>query len=422
MKRLTDVTYWEQSWWARQRFRRLRLYRDFDFETIHLLREMAGAESARVLEVGAGGSRVLPYLRHTFGYEVVGTDFSRGGCRLLQANLVLLGEAGGVVCEDLFCSSLRAETFDLAGYRRGLRREVAGGQGACLPTWDETQHDQPQRLDQSDARIGTIHGKYLGTLLPEVNMAAEPISPTPESWWARNRRLLAENPRLFFQKLATWLRPMRSDYRRRWSRGLRRWLLRYQKEVAFDKVTWMGLTARKLVLDAWVYQQILFETRPEVVIEIGNAEGGSTKFLANMLDLLGAGEVIAVDIDHSIFRGQHPRVTLVTGDSAALGTVARVAELARGRQGLVIHDGDHTRGHVLEDLRAYAPFVRPGCYFIVEDGIIDLFRAGDGLGGVNGPLGAVEQFVQEDPRFQIDEAREYFLLTYNPRGYLKRVA
>jgi cephalosporin hydroxylase len=66
--------------------------------------------------------------------------------------------------------------------------------------------------------------------------------------------------------------------------------------------------------------------------------------------------------------------------------------------------------------------VRLGCYFIVEDGIIDLFRAGDGLGGVNGPLGAVEQFVQEDPRFQIDEAREYFLLTYNPRGYLKRVA
>lgn len=253
-------------------------------------------------------------------------------------------------------------------------------------------------------------------------MAAVPAVPSSVSWLTRNRRLLVEDPRLLLRKLATWLRPMRRDYRRRWSRGLRRWLLRYQKEVVFDKVTWMGLTARKLVLDAWVYQQILFETRPEIIIEIGNAEGGSTRFLANMLDLLGSGAVLAVDIDHSIFRGHHPRVTLVTGDSAAPETVARVAELAHGRQGLVIHDGDHARAHVLSDLRAYAQFVKLGCYFIVEDTLIDLFRAGDGLGGVNGPLGAVEQFVSEDTRFQIDEAREYFLLTYNPRGYLKRVA
>jgi SAM-dependent methyltransferase len=119
MKRLTDVTYWEQSWWARQGPRRLRLYRDFDFETIRLLQDMAGVKSARVLEIGAGGSRVLPYLRHTFRYDVMGTDFSLGGCRLLRANLALLGEEGGVVCEDLLASSLRAETFDLA-YSSGL--------------------------------------------------------------------------------------------------------------------------------------------------------------------------------------------------------------------------------------------------------------------------------------------------------------
>jgi len=253
-------------------------------------------------------------------------------------------------------------------------------------------------------------------------MAATTPAPVAESWLARNRQLLRENPRLFFQKLATWLRPLPRECRRRWGRGLRRWFIRYQTQVMFDRVSWMGLTARKMVLDAWVYQQIIHEVRPEIVIEIGNAEGGSTRFLANMLDLVGAGEVIAVDIDHSIFQGHHPRISLVTGDSAAPDTLASVEELARGRQGLVIHDGDHTREHVLADLRAYAEFVRPGCYFIVEDTIIDLFRAGDGLGGVNGPLGAVEQFVQEDPRFQIDEAREYFLLTYNPRGYLKRVA
>jgi cephalosporin hydroxylase len=243
----------------------------------------------------------------------------------------------------------------------------------------------------------------------------------PESWLTRNRRLLAQNPRLFFQKLSTWLKPMRSDYRRRWNRGLRRWMIRYHKDILFNRVSWMGLTARKMVLDCWVYQQIIHEVRPEIIIEIGNAEGGSTRFLADLLELVGRGEVIAVDIDHSIFRGGHRRVHLVTGDSAASETLAQVEGIARGRQGIVIHDGDHSREHVLADLRAYAKYVSLGGYFIVEDTVIDLFRAGDGLGSVNGPLGAVEQFVREDPRFQIDGAREYFVLTYNPRGYLRRI-
>jgi len=215
---------------------------------------------------------------------------------------------------------------------------------------------------------------------------------------------------------------MRADYRRRWDRGLRRWLLRYQTKVLFDKVSWMGVPAWKNVLDAWVYQQIIYETKPEIVIEIGNAEGGSTLYLANLLDLIGGGEVIAVDIDHSRFKVRHPRITLVTGDSLAPATLAQVESRRRGRQGLVIHDGDHSREHVLADLRAYAGFVRPGSYLIVEDTITDLFRAGDGIGSLDGPLHAVEDFVREDRRFEIDLDAEFFLLTYNPRGFLKRIA
>jgi cephalosporin hydroxylase len=242
-----------------------------------------------------------------------------------------------------------------------------------------------------------------------------------ETWLARNRKLLAENPRLFFEKLATWLRPMRKDYRQRWNSGLRRWLIQYHTNLLFEKITWMGVPSWKNVLDAWVYQEIIYEVRPAIVIEIGNAHGGSTLYLAHLLDLVGQGEVIAVDIDHSKFEARHPRISLVTGDSLEPGTISRVETLANGRQGLVIHDGDHSREHVLADLQAYARFVCSGGYFIVEDTIIDLFRAGDGLGTVNGPLGAVEQFVREDTRFRIDPERERFVLTYNPRGYLKRV-
>jgi SAM-dependent methyltransferase len=113
MKPLTDVNFWEENWKKDIRPRPLWLYRDFDFETVRLLRDLAGTKGARVLEVGAGGSRVLPYLKRKFGYQVFGSDYSPIGCRLLRANLAVQNIEGSVVCEDLFRSSLASETFDL---------------------------------------------------------------------------------------------------------------------------------------------------------------------------------------------------------------------------------------------------------------------------------------------------------------------
>lgn len=119
MNRLTEVDYWEESWWKRQRPRRLWLYRDFDFETVRILREAAGPGRCRVIELGGGGSRVLPYLARKLGFEVFGSDFSLAGCRLLQANLALQRVRGGVVCEDIFQSSIPEATFELV-YSSGL--------------------------------------------------------------------------------------------------------------------------------------------------------------------------------------------------------------------------------------------------------------------------------------------------------------
>lgn len=113
MDRLTDVRYWEEDWWRRKRPERLWLYRDFDFETVRLLHRAAGDGPARVIELGAGGSRVLPYLARKFGNRVFGADFSPSGCRLLRANLSLVGVTGGVVREDMFSSSLAPASFDL---------------------------------------------------------------------------------------------------------------------------------------------------------------------------------------------------------------------------------------------------------------------------------------------------------------------
>jgi 2-polyprenyl-6-hydroxyphenyl methylase/3-demethylubiquinone-9 3-methyltransferase len=133
MSRLTDVAYWEKNWWAGARPQRLRLYRDFDFEAVRLLRDAGHppsqrghgppgeptAKPSRVLEIGAGGSRLLPYLGLHFGFGVCGADFSFTGCRLLRANLALASTPGWVVCEDLFQSSLRADCFDVV-YSSGL--------------------------------------------------------------------------------------------------------------------------------------------------------------------------------------------------------------------------------------------------------------------------------------------------------------
>ncbi|MEA2627346.1 MAG: hypothetical protein QOD06_3391 [Candidatus Binatota bacterium] len=185
----------------------------------------------------------------------------------------------------------------------------------------------------------------------------------------------------------------------------------------------MGVPAFKNPLDAWILQEIVHEVRPGAIVEIGSAAGGSTLYLAHLLDLLGRGRVISVDLDRARFQARHPRIVEVTGDSGAPETRARVAALCEERPVMVVHDGDHRREPLLADLESYAPLVSVGSYLIVEDGVIDLFEAGDGIGTRDqGPLFAIEEFLGRHPEFVVDEDRERYLVTYNPRGYLKRVS
>ena len=114
MKRLTDVRYWESHYWGPGRPERLRfLYRDVDYEFVRLLGRFGKGRGTKILELGAGGSRILPYLERKLQYSTVGSDFSFVGCRLLQANYSLAGSPGRIICEDLFSSSLKPGSFDL---------------------------------------------------------------------------------------------------------------------------------------------------------------------------------------------------------------------------------------------------------------------------------------------------------------------
>lgn len=217
--------------------------------------------------------------------------------------------------------------------------------------------------------------------------------------------------------------PYYRHYRRIFRRRLRDWLAYHQRSVVYDRCFWMGVPALKNPLDAWIYQEIIHEVRPEVVVELGSAAGGGTLYLAHLLDLLGDGVVVSVDIDRSSFIAEHDRIIAVTGHTTAPETLGRVRFLCTGKRVLVIHDADHHQEQVLEDLLAYAPLVSMGSYLIVEDGIVDLFGPHEVLGvRYDGPLVATREFLRRNTDFQVDSQRERYLLTYNPRGFLQRVS
>jgi cephalosporin hydroxylase len=184
----------------------------------------------------------------------------------------------------------------------------------------------------------------------------------------------------------------------------------------------MGVKVYKNPCDAWIYQEILYEVRPDIIIEIGSARGGSTLYLAHLLDIIGNGKVVSIDIDRTNFEARHKRIILVTGDSSSLDVIDKVSELCVGRSVLLIHDGGHEKEQVLRDLHAYSQFVSVNSYAIVEDGVIDLFSPGDGIGTYeDGPMAAVDQFLKQNLDFVVDAARERYIITYNPRGFLRRV-
>lgn len=184
-------------------------------------------------------------------------------------------------------------------------------------------------------------------------------------------------------------------------------------------VGWLGHAAQKCPLDLWVYQEILVETTPDVIIECGTCLGGSTLFLASVCELLGRGRVVSIDIAEQPGRPQHGRIRYVHGDSAGADLVADVKRtLAPGERVMVILDSDHQCSHVLAELSAWANIVTPGCYLIVEDTLVNGHPVAKDFGP--GPMEALRAFLQTRDDFVIDPARERFLLTLNPSGFLRR--
>ena len=181
---------------------------------------------------------------------------------------------------------------------------------------------------------------------------------------------------------------------------------------------WLGTRTAKNPLDAWIMQEIISETRPEMLVETGTNFGGSALFFASVFDLLGAGDVVSVDLRpvSSTFP-VHPRVTYIGGRSSTdPEIIADVRSHVEGKRTMVVLDSDHSRAHVLRELELYSPLVSPGQSLIVEDTATDAY-----FGKENGPAGAVRDFLAKSSEFTVDSDREKHLITFNPGGYLRRV-
>ncbi|MCP5115244.1 MAG: cephalosporin hydroxylase [bacterium] len=190
--------------------------------------------------------------------------------------------------------------------------------------------------------------------------------------------------------------------------------------MTFNNTFWRGVAVQKTPLDLWVFQEIIEETKPDVIVETGTFRGGSSYFYASLFDLMGHGRVITVDIEDYPDKPEHERVTFLLGSSTSPEILSQIRELiGEGERVMVFLDSDHSRDHVLEELKLYPDLVTPGCYLIVED---THFNGNPILANFGpGPMEALEEFLAGDHNFEQDPAREKYGLTFNPRGFLKRV-
>ncbi len=190
------------------------------------------------------------------------------------------------------------------------------------------------------------------------------------------------------------------------------------------RTNWLGVPVFKCPLDLWVYQEIVHERSPDVIVETGTAFGGSALYLATVLDTIGKGGVTSIDIAESFDgkpRPQHERITYLKGSSTNPEILKKVRQMIpEDGEVLVILDSDHSAPHVLAELKAYAPLIRPGGYLVVEDTNINGHPVLPEHGP--GPMEALKEFFQslESEGFQHDSSREKYYLTFNPMGYLQK--
>lgn len=183
----------------------------------------------------------------------------------------------------------------------------------------------------------------------------------------------------------------------------------------WQRTLWRGVPVQKLPSDMFLYQELIYLTRPDFIIETGTAHGGSALFFADMLELVGHGMVLTIDINFEPDRPTHPRIAYVSEDSIEM--FDEIKNTVQGRKALVSLDSDHNKEHVLKEMELYSTLATE--YLVVEDTNIghpiDIEQVKEG------PMEAVTEFLKTHDEFEIEPMAHKFLVTFNPNGWLRRV-
>ncbi|MCX5695210.1 MAG: CmcI family methyltransferase [Candidatus Omnitrophica bacterium] len=212
------------------------------------------------------------------------------------------------------------------------------------------------------------------------------------------------------------------------------WMLHADKYKYSYNFTWMGRPIIKLPQDIIAIQELIWSTKPDLIIETGIAHGGSIIFSASMLELVGKGEVFAVDIDirkhNRILIEAHPmfkRITMIEGSSVEKAIFNKISIAAKGKKKvMVILDSLHTHDHVLKELRLYSKLVTIGCHLILPDTFIEFFPKGYFSNrpwdvGSN-TMTALKEFLRDNKEFVIDHSvNDKLVISEGIDGYLKRI-
>ena len=199
--------------------------------------------------------------------------------------------------------------------------------------------------------------------------------------------------------------------------------------------SWMGRPIIQYPQDMIAMQEIIWDVKPDLIIETGIAHGGSLIYYASLLELIGNGEVLGIDIDIREHNKKeiekHPmykRIKMIQGSSIDKTIVDKVKQIAEGKSKVVVClDSNHAHQHVLDELKFYSPFVSVDSYIVVFDTIVEDLPEGYfsqkrpwGIG--DNPRTAVDEFLKYNDSFIIDDAIDNkLLISVTPQGYLKRI-
>jgi cephalosporin hydroxylase len=204
---------------------------------------------------------------------------------------------------------------------------------------------------------------------------------------------------------------------------------KYQYSYHF---TWLGRPIIQFPQDMVALQEIIWEIKPDIIIETGIAHGGSIIFSASMLQLIGKGKVIGIDIDirkqNRIEIEKHPsykRIKMIEGSSVEPKIIKKVFSAVKNKKKIMLLlDSNHTHEHVLKELEAYSSLVKKGSYIIVFDTMVEDMPENSfpnrPWNKNNNPKTAVRKFLKKNKRFKVNKKFENkLLITSSPEGFLE---